>query len=139
MLNGKTALKNSVFIYILSFFFIILIIISIIGLLIFSNGLSSITGDVGTLLIQQNNSTLENFENEIKRIKILQFDLFNDESLLNLITQRSMDDYTRVKDILQLQQRLSTIKASSRYIDDVKVHLVGIGQTVSTTTTDAIG
>jgi two-component system sensor histidine kinase YesM len=75
------------------------------------------------------------FEREIERIQILQQDCFSDDNLNKIATIPGyLDDIEKMQCILRLQQRLSSIKSSSGYIDDVYVFIPAIGEKISATT-----
>ncbi|MDF2988771.1 MAG: putative regulator of cell autolysis [Eubacterium sp.] len=75
---------------------------------------------------------LEGLENEIERMKILQYDCLNDENLNKLaIRSKIMSIYETTESMRLLQQRLVTIKNSSVYIKNVSVHILPINKTIS--------
>ena len=123
---------NSVFSRLIIAFLIIMVPIYILGIYIYQWGLNTVKSDITKSTISQASFYLEGLENEIERIKILQYDCLNDENLNKLaIRWDIMDQYEVIEAISQLHQRLITIKNSSEYIKDISVHIYSIQRTIS--------
>ncbi|HEX2927742.1 MAG TPA: histidine kinase [Ruminiclostridium sp.] len=126
---------NSVYLRVVTTFILILIPMLMVGVGIYSYGIQSINNSIGSSIQAQNDTVINNLENDIRRIKILQYDIYNDENLLFLmLPPTAMDFYNRDKGLLRLQQRLGTIKSSSRFIKEVKVYIPPQQLMISTTT-----
>lgn len=73
-----------------------------------------------------------NVENEIERLRILQYACLSDEQLNRLAFQHSvMSHYEMVRDMQLLRNRLQTIAYSSRYVADVTAYIFPLGRSVS--------
>ena len=128
----KSRLGNSVFVRLVITFLIIMIPIYMLGLYIYQWGLNTVKKEISQSTIAQSSFYLEGLENEIERIKILQYDCLNDENLNKLAVRwEIMDQHDIIESIRQLQQRLVTIQNSSEYIKDVSIDIYPIQRTVS--------
>jgi len=128
----KSRLGNSVFVRLVITFLIIMIPIYMLGLYIYQWGLNTVKKEISQSTIAQSSFYLEGLENEIERIKILQYDCLNDENLNKLAVRwEIMDPHDIIESIRQLQQRLVTIQNSSEYIQDVSIDIYPIHKTIS--------
>jgi len=75
---------------------------------------------------------MTDLENEIERMKLLEYSLLDDDDLneLALMWER-MDTIDRTNSMNSLIKRLFTVQNSSMYIEDVSVHIATIGRTMS--------
>jgi two-component system sensor histidine kinase YesM len=95
----------------------------------------TVKSEISKSTVAQVSFYLEGLEKEIERIKILQYDCLNDEYLDKLANRWDiMDRYQTLESMRMLQQRLVTIKNSSIYISDVRVHILPIRRTISSNT-----
>lgn len=123
---------NSIFIRLVLTFLIIMIPIYALALYIYNWSLTTLRGEVYQSTLAQSHYYMNELENEIERMKLLQFDCLNDESLNKLAYQSEvMGIYDIVTNINLLRQRLSTIRNSSDYISDVSAHIASINRTIS--------
>ena len=77
---------------------------------------------------------LKQLEQEIERLKILQYTCLTDENLNRLAVQYDiMSPYNIVSNTKQLQARLTTIQYSSNYVKNVSAHIFSINKTISST------
>lgn len=75
---------------------------------------------------------MSNLENEIRGMQKLEYDLVTDKDLRSLAVLPQMLDYYEMnRAILSIQSKLFTLKNSSSYIKDVRVHIPSIGKTIS--------
>ena len=125
---------NSVFSRLVLVFLFIMIPIYILGIYIYQWGLGTLKNEISQSAVSQASFYLESLEDEIERIKILQYDCLNDENLNKLaIRWEIMDQYDINEAIRQLQQRLVSIHNSSEYIKDVSAHVFPIQRSISST------
>ena len=123
---------NSLFSRLVITFLIIMVPIYILGIFIYQWGLNTVKSEISKSTVAQASFYLEGLENEIDRIKTLQYDCLNDVNLNKLaIRWDIMDQYDVVEAISLLHQKLITIKNSSEYIEDVSVHIHPIQKTIS--------
>ena len=123
---------NSLFSRLVITFLIIMVPIYILGIFIYQWGLNTVKSEISKSTVAQASFYLEGLENEIERIKTLQYDCLNDVNLNKLaIRWDIMDQYDIVEAISLLHQKLITIKNSSEYIEDVSVHIYPIQETIS--------
>ena len=106
--------------------------IYMLGLYIYQWGLNTVKKEIFQSTIAQSSFYLEGLENEIERIKILQYDCLNDENLNKLAVRwEIMEQHDIIESIRQLQQRLVTIRNSSEYIKNVGVDIYPIQRSIS--------
>lgn len=124
--------RSQIFTRLVSIFLLVMALVYGMGIYIYSWGLRTVKNEIRNSTKAQSSFYLERLEEEMERIKILQYDCLNDEALQKLAIRRSiMNDYEAVNSILQLHQRLGTIKNSSTYIRDVSAHIPPIDKTIS--------
>lgn len=129
----KLSFKRSIFSRLVVTFLIIMIPVYMLGIYLYNWGLRTIKGEISKSTIAQVSFYLEGLEKEIERIKILQYDCLNDEFLNKLaIRWEILSVYQRTESMRMLEQRLFTIKNSSRYIKSVSAHILPIRRTIST-------
>lgn len=133
MIIMSSSLKgNSNFIRLVLTFFVIMIPIYGLALYIYNWSLSTLREEVYQSTLAQSHYYMEELEKEVERMKLLQFDCLNDESLNKLAYQSEvMGIYDIVQNINLLRQRLSTISNSSDYISNVSAHIQTINRTIS--------
>ncbi len=123
---------NSIFSRLVLTFLIIMIPIYGLGIYIYQWGLNTVKNEISKSTIAQASFYLEGLENEIERIKILQYDCLNDENLNKLaIEWEIMDQYDIIESMRQLHQRLFTIQNSSEYIKKVSIYIDPIQRTIT--------
>ena len=128
----KTAWKQTVFLRLAVTFLLVTAPIYAIGISIHNWGVRSIRTELNNSMIAQATFYLSSLETEMQRIKLLQYDCITDDNLNDLTYAAPvMDDFARAQTMLRLQQRLHSIKNSSRYIEDVSVSIPGLGKTIS--------
>ena len=128
----KFKLGNSIFSRLVLTFLIIMIPIYFLGIYIYQWGLNTVKNEISKSTIAQASFYLEGLENEIERIKILQYDCLNDENLNKLaIEWEIMEQYEIIAAMRQLQQRLITIRNSSEYIKKISIYVYPIKRTIS--------
>jgi two-component system sensor histidine kinase YesM len=127
--------KNSIFSRLVITFLVIISPIYALGIYIYYWGMNTVKSEISKSTTEQVSSYIEGLEKDITRIKILQYDCLNDEHLNKLAVRwEIMEDYEKVDSMLQLQQRLVTIKNSSNYIKNVSVHIPSINKSISSNT-----
>ncbi len=128
----KMAWKHTVFLRLVITFLLVTVPIYAIGISIHNWGVRSIRTELNNSMIAQATFYLSSLETEIQRIKLLQNDCVTDDNLNDLTYATSiMDDYSKIQAMLRLQQRLYSIKNSSRYIQDVSTSITGLNKTIS--------
>ena len=126
---------NSIFSRLVLTFLIIMIPIYGLGIYIYQWGLNTVKNEISKSTIAQASFYLEGLENEIERIKILQYDCLNDENLNKLaIEWEIMEQYDIIASMRQLQQRLITIQNSSKYIKKVSIYIYPIQRIINSET-----
>lgn len=132
MIRSGLKLKNSIFMRLIITFLIITIPLYILGISIYRWGIQTVRSELLNSMSSQVSFYLNSMDNEIQRIKALQYDLVNDEDL-NKLAHRAqlMYEFERFDSMLRLQNRLKAIKNSSMYIDEVSVHIPSLGKTIS--------
>lgn len=111
---------------------LVMIPIYMLGIYIYNWGLETVKDEIFKSTKAQVSFYLDRLQEEVERIKILQYDCLNDEDLQKLAIRYSiMDNYEVVNSILRLHQRLVTIKNSSSYVQNVSAHIPPIQKTIS--------
>lgn len=124
--------SRSIFKRLILSFLLVVIPIYMFGIYIYNWGIKTTKNEIFKSTEAQVTFYLDRLEEEIERIKILQYDCLNDTSLQKLAIRNSiMNEYETVSSILQLHQRLITIKNSSSYIEDVRAHIPPIDKTIA--------
>lgn len=128
----KTAWKQTVFMRLAVTFLLVTAPIYAIGISIHNWGVRSIRTELNNSRIAQATFYLSGLETEMERIKLLQRDCITDDNLNDLTYAAPiMDEYSKVQAMLRLQQRLYSIKNSSRYIQEVSAGITGLNKTIS--------
>jgi two-component system, sensor histidine kinase YesM len=123
--------KNSIFRRLLATFLLVMIPIYVLAVSIYYWGINTINNNILESLKVQNSFYLSNLEDEIKRIKKMQFDSVNDSDLNNLANASLlMDNIGRTFSIKRLQEHLTVINNSSMYIKSVGVHIPAVSMTI---------
>lgn len=129
---GQRYLYQTIFGRLLMTFLIIIIPIYLLGFFMNRWGVQAIKSEIADSMSSQVVFYLEDIENEIRSMKMLQYDCIGDENINRLaILAEIMNLYESQQRMLQLQKRLVTIRNSSVYIDDVAAHIGPINKTIS--------
>ena len=132
MLSFVRRFNISLFKKIITLFLIVLAPIFILGIYIRNWGANTVREELSKSSTAQIEFYLNQLEDEIERLKILQYSCLNDEHLNRLAVQYSiMSPYDIVSNMRQLQARLMTIVYSSSYVENVSAHIFSIDKTVS--------
>ena len=135
MFNRNKLPGYGIFTRLIATFLIVMIPIYLLGILMYHWSLQTVKNEIEESTTAQVAFYLQRLEEEIERMKILQYDCLNDQHLQRLaIRSPVLSYYETVESMLQLQQRLITIKNSSAYILDVSVHIPAIGKTITANT-----
>jgi len=115
---------NTVFVKVLCMFLLIVMPLYFLGINIYNWGIKVIQKEISSSMTAQVTYYINTFENDIKRISKLKYELINDIDLNKLaIIRKVMSHYERREAILSLQRRLNAIKSSSAYVDNVRVYI----------------
>lgn len=124
--------KRSVFMMVISLFFLMTIPIYIMGFGTLRWGHRTIEEQMTYGLRADLEHSILMLESEMERIRMLQFECLNDEDLFYTVNaQEIMTPYERTRALLTMQHRLSVMWHSSAYIEDVRVYLTAIDRMVS--------
>jgi two-component system sensor histidine kinase YesM len=125
-------LHQTIFGRLLRTFLIIIIPIYLLGIFMNRWGVEAIKNEIAESMSSQVVFYLEDIENDIRSMKMLQYDCLGDENINRLaILSEIMNLYESQQRMLQLQKRLLTIRNSSDYIEDVTAHIEPISKTIS--------
>jgi two-component system, sensor histidine kinase YesM len=106
--------------------------IYMLGLSIFNWGYRMIEEGISNSIMSQVEFYMGNLESEIRRIRSLQYECMNDENLVYLVNaSRIMKDYEKTRAMLLVHNRLSIMKNSSSYIENVSVHIPVVNKTIA--------
>lgn len=123
---------RSIFSKLVAMFLVIMIPIYGLAFFMFNSGMRMIEAGIASSVQIQLDGYLSGLEQEIERIKILQYDMLNDDALINLaIRWKAMTRYQQVEAMLRLRHRLQSIRNSSAYIEDVQAWIIPFQRIVS--------
>lgn len=132
MYNWKPIWKETIFKRLVLTFLLIMLPIYFIGIFIYNWGSHAINDNITKSMTAQVSFYIEKLDEEIQRIKTLQYECLTDENLSNLVfIPDSMVYYEKTQALKRLQYRLNAIKNSSNYIMDVKVNIPALGSMIS--------
>lgn len=111
---------------------LIMIPVVLLGVYIYQWAIRTTSEDISRTAESQITFYLNDLENEIERMKLLQYGLLDDADLNKLaITWETMGTIDRMEKINSVINRIISVQNSSRYIRDVNVHIIPIGKTLS--------
>lgn len=118
--------RNSIFSRLMITLLFVMIPIYILGFIIYNWGMNTIRTEIINSNSSQVTFVQSNFENEITRIKYLQYGCLDDRDLLDLSNKYEiLSDFDRLMAINRLERVLYSIKNSSKYVSDVKTFIPG--------------
>lgn len=130
--NMKFSLQNTIFIKLIATFLLIMAPIVSLGVYMYNWSAASAKEDVLRTARSQLSSYLADLENEIERMKLLQYGVLEDADLNRLaFLSESMGTIEQMERINALWNRLYAIHNSSSLIRDVRAHIHPIMKTVS--------
>lgn len=123
---------KSLSVKLMSVFMVVVLPVYMIGMIMNYWSVGVVKDKVYESMTSQVNFYLEDIEKEVESIKMLQYDCLYDENLNRLaVLWEVMDLYERQQRMLQLQNRLVTIRNSSDFIEDVRVQIIPISKMIS--------
>ncbi|MBB6634711.1 sensor histidine kinase [Cohnella thailandensis] len=126
------SIRNTLFLRLISTFLLILMPLIVLGIYLYQWSIQTAREDIVKTATSQTVFYLTELENEVERIKLLQFGLLEDEDLnkLTLLSNR-MEIIEKTDKINSLRKRLYLIQNSSMYIKEVSVSIRPIGFEIS--------
>ncbi|MCA0753475.1 histidine kinase [Paenibacillus sp. N4] len=104
----------------------------LLGIYIYHWSIRTASEDISKTAVSQISFYLNDLENEIERMKLLQYGFLEDGDLNKLaIIWETMGDIERMESINSVLDRLITLQNSSNYILDVNVHIRTIAKSIS--------
>ncbi|WP_027087996.1 sensor histidine kinase [Cohnella panacarvi] len=126
------SLRNTIFLRLVVTFALILLPIIAVGVSIYKWSVNTASNDISKTAISQISFYLNDFENEIERMRLLQYSLLDDTDLNKLaIAWETMDDIDRMDSTTSVLNRAFSVQNSSNVIRDVSVHIRPIAKTLS--------
>jgi len=127
-------LKNTIYIKLIVTFLLILTPILISGVYIYNWIVESTKAEISRTTVSQITSYLNDLENEIERMKLLQYGALDDTDLNKLaILADAMGTIEKTERIKNLWNRLYAIHNSSPLIKNVNAHIYPLSKTISST------
>jgi len=124
--------KKTIFRRLILSFVCILLPIYVLSFGIYIWGMNTIQDNIANTMLTQIDYHINSFEDEVRRIRSLQFDIMRDSNLLRLSSiPDSLSEFERTQALLNLQQRVRAIKSSSMYIETVNILIPAVGLNVS--------
>lgn len=131
-MRREFSVRHTIFIRLVATFMLIMIPVVLLGIYIYQWAIRTTSDDISRTAESQITFYLNDLENEIERMKLLQYGLLEDSDLNKLaITWETMSNIDRMEKINSVINRIISIQNSSRYIRDVNVHILPIGKTLS--------
>lgn len=131
-LKAGISWRNSLFTRITVTFIAILLPLYILGIFIYNSAMESVRTEIKSSMVSQVTFYTNGLEEEVKRLRSLQFDLINDLYLNRLAAiPKAMNSIEKVQAILILQNRLEAIRSSSLYISNFIVYIPSIDRIVT--------
>ncbi|CAI6077261.1 sensor histidine kinase [Cohnella sp. JJ-181] len=126
------SIRNTLFLRLIFTFLLILTPLIILGVYLYQWSIHTAREDIAKTAASQTAFYLTDLENEIERIKLLQFGLLEDEDLnkLTLLWNR-MGVIEKTDKVNSLRNRLYLVQNSSKYIKEVSVYINPIGRIIS--------
>lgn len=126
------SLRNTIFLRLIVTFLLIMVPILLFAVYLYHWNVQTASSDITKTAAAQSAFYLTDLENEIERMKMLQYSLLEDDNLNELVlTWETMATIARTENMNSLIKRLYTVQNSSMYIKDVSVHIAAIGRTIS--------
>jgi two-component system sensor histidine kinase YesM len=131
-MKKEIPMQKSIFTKLILLFLIFIIPVYAIGYSIYTWGQKTIRKQINDSEVKQVDFFMESFENEMERIQTLQFSIFNYKDL-NMLTDAFsiLNNYDRDYSIIQIEDRLASIKNSSRYISEATIYIPSINKSIS--------
>lgn len=118
----KKSFRSSVLKRLIISFISILAPLYILGIFIYNNGLMILRQEISKSMTSQVSFYLERLENEVKRIRILQYDLINDRDINRMAAiPQSLNNIEQWQSLSRIKDRLFAIYNSSKYIESVSI------------------
>ncbi|QTH41576.1 histidine kinase [Cohnella sp. LGH] len=131
-MRREFSFRNTIFIRLVATFMLIMVPVALLGIYIYQWAIRTTSEDISRTAESQIAFYLNDLDNEIERMKLLQYGLLEDTDLNKLaITWETMGTIDRMDKINSVTNRIISIQNSSRYIRDVNVHIGTIGKTLS--------
>lgn len=131
-LRQDFSLRNTIFLRLIITFLLIMLPILLSAVYLYHWVVQTASADITKTAAAQTAFYLTDLENEIERIKLLQFSLLEDDNLNELaLAWETMATIDRTENMNSLMKRLYTVQNSSMYIKDVSVHIATIERTMS--------
>lgn len=133
--KGKEhSLKNTIYIKLIVTFLLIMTPIFLSGVYIYNWIIDSTKDDISRTTLSHITSYFSDLENEIERMKLLQYGALDDTDLNKLaILSEAMGTIERMERIQALWNRLYAIHNSSPLIKNVNAHIYPVSKTISST------
>jgi len=126
------SLRNTIFIRLVTTFVLIMLPIILLGVYTYQWSIRTASEDISKTAVSQISFYLGDLENEIERMKLLQYGLLEDIDLNRIaITWETMGDIERMEKITSVLNRIYSLQNSSDYIHNVSVHIRPIAKTIS--------
>lgn len=125
-------LKNAIFKRLLITFLLIMVPIYILGISIYNWAIGTLIKEISSSMNSQASFYMSNLENEIRGMQRFVYGLVIDKDLRAISVLPQLLDYFEVNNaVLNIQSKLFTMKNSSSYVKDARVHIPSIGKTIS--------
>ena len=125
-------LKKSFSYRVIRAFLLVLVLVYLLYFGIFQAGYNMLTREISESLYTKTSFMISTLEEEIARIRKLQYECLNDDILYYTIGAFPiMTDSEKTKKLLDIQDRLSILHESSTYIDEVFVYIPATGRKIS--------
>lgn len=127
--RAATAWHRSIFTRLLMIFLIILVPLYAGGIAVYGWGVAAVQAETSRTIADQGAAWLRDFELEVERIRLLQYECLTDPDLEDLsVRGGAMTDLQRTQAVNRLLNRLMALRSSSRYIAQAGIMIPAIGR-----------
>ncbi|WP_274652146.1 sensor histidine kinase [Paenibacillus humicola] len=124
--------RKSIFVRLVVMYLIVVLPVITLGMYLYNWSYSNATQNLSRAALAQLSNYLEDLSREIEWMESQQYDILEDNDLNKLaVTWELMDSVEKRSNLNYLVHRLTAIKNSSNFIQDIDVHIPSINKTIS--------
>ncbi|CAM4222526.1 sensor histidine kinase [Paenibacillus endophyticus] len=126
------SMRHALFIRLVFMYLVVILPIILLGVYLYNWSYKNASEEISRNTLAQMSSYLEDLNREVEWLEIQQFDMLQDAELNKIaVIWELMDNAEKKERMDYLLHRLTSIKNSSAYINDIYVHIRSIDKTIS--------
>jgi two-component system sensor histidine kinase YesM len=126
------SIRHALFLRLIFMYLVVILPIILLGVYLYNWSYKNANEEISRNTLAQLSSYLEDLNREVEWLEIQQFDMLQDAELNKIaVTWKFMDSAEKKDHMDYLVHRLTSIKNSSAYINDIYVHIRSIDKTIS--------